>query len=235
MKYVGPVLDALQQLGGSGRPDEVRSVIAERLKLSEEEQSESLPSKAQPRFDNQVHWARFYLSKGGFVGSSKRGVWALTEKGRAALPVSDADARAIFRDVAATFAKGKPTEPEIGKSTPSDDVAPPSNDSPAVEQSYRNEVASKLQALSGSAFERFCQRLLRESGFQEVSITGRSGDGGIDGVGLLQVNPLVNLAVEGTFRSVSSMDGTGTFTPPKESDRREVTKFTWKAAEKQAK
>lgn len=74
VKYVGPVLDALQQLGGSGRPDEVRSVIAERLKLSEEEQSEALPSKAQPRFDNQVHWARFYLSKGGFIDSSKRGV-----------------------------------------------------------------------------------------------------------------------------------------------------------------
>jgi hypothetical protein len=65
VKYVGPVLDALQRLGGSGRPDEVRSVIAERLNLTEEQQSEPLPSKAQPRFDNQVHWARFYLSKGG--------------------------------------------------------------------------------------------------------------------------------------------------------------------------
>ena len=82
VKYVGPVLDALQQLGGSGRPDEVRSVIAERLKLSEEEQSEPLPSKAQPRFDNQVHWARFYLSTGGYIDGFKRGVWALTEKGR---------------------------------------------------------------------------------------------------------------------------------------------------------
>jgi len=50
-------------------------------------------------------------------------------------------------------------------------------------------------ALSGSAFERFCQRLLRESGFQEVSITGRSGDGGIDGIGILQVNALVSFKV----------------------------------------
>ena len=170
-------------------------MIAERLKLSEEEQSEPLPSKAQPRFDNQVHWARFYLSKGSFIDSSKRGVWALTDKGRAALPVSDADARAIFRDVAAVFAKGKPTESEIGKSTPIDDAPPPANDSTAVQQSYRSEVASKLQDLSGNAFERFCQRLLRESGFQEVTITGRSGDGGIDGVGLLQVNPLVSFKV----------------------------------------
>ncbi|MEK6283452.1 MAG: winged helix-turn-helix domain-containing protein [Acidobacteriota bacterium] len=49
VKYFAPVLDALEQLGGSGRPDEVRSVIAQRLKLSEEQQSEQLPSKAQPR------------------------------------------------------------------------------------------------------------------------------------------------------------------------------------------
>ncbi len=74
VKYFGPVLDALEQLGGSGRPDEVRSVIAQQLKLSEEQQSEQLPSKAQPRFDNQVHWARFYLSKAGIIDSSKRGV-----------------------------------------------------------------------------------------------------------------------------------------------------------------
>ena len=195
VKYVGPVLDALHSLGGSGRPDEVRTVIAERLKLSEEQQSESLPSKAQPRFDNQVHWARFYLSKGGFIDSSKRGVWALTEKGRSALPVSDADARTIFRDVAATFSKSKASDAEPDRAAPSDDAAMPLSDSPAIPQFYRNEVASKLQALSGSAFERFCQRLLRESGFQEVSITGRSGDGGIDGVGILQVNPLVSFKV----------------------------------------
>ena len=53
VKYFGPVLHALQQLGGSGRPDEVRTVIAQELKLSEEQQAEPLPSKAQPRFDNQ--------------------------------------------------------------------------------------------------------------------------------------------------------------------------------------
>jgi GrpB-like predicted nucleotidyltransferase (UPF0157 family) len=59
-------------------------------------------------------------------------------------------------------------------------------------KSYRDEVIAKLQSLSPAGFERFCQRLLRESGFQEVSITGRSGDGGIDGIGILQVNTLVS-------------------------------------------
>ncbi len=71
----------------------------------------------------------------------------------------------------------------------------PPTDGSSIEQNYRDEVAEKLQALSPGGFERFCQRLLRESGFQEVSVTGRSGDGGIDGSGILQVNALVSFKV----------------------------------------
>lgn len=60
---------------------------------------------------------------------------------------------------------------------------------------YRDELLALLQSLPPDGFERFCQHLLRESGFQEVAVTGRSGDGGIDGIGLLQVNPLVSFKV----------------------------------------
>jgi restriction system protein len=195
VKYFGPVLEALEQLGGSGRPDEVRSIIAQRLKLSEEEQSEQLPSKAQPRFDNQVHWARFYLSKAGFIDSSKRGVWALTEKGRGAIPLSTSDARSVFRQVQSTFARSKRSKPEQAQVEPNEELSIPPTDGASIEQNYRDEVAEKLQALSPAGFERFCQRLLRESGFQEVSVTSRSGDGGIDGSGILQVNALVSFKV----------------------------------------
>jgi restriction system protein len=195
VKYFGPVLDALNQLGGSGRPDEVRSVIAQKLGLSEQEQSEPLPSKAQPRFDNQVHWARFYLSKGGFLDASKRGVWALTDKGRAVLPLNDQGARTIFRDVSAMFAKSKIAKTTSAEIEPAEEQIAASVDAAVIQQNYREEVAAKLQSLSPGGFERFCQRLLRESGFQEVTITGRTGDGGIDGIGILQVNALVSFKV----------------------------------------
>lgn len=71
----------------------------------------------------------------------------------------------------------------------------PVNDAEHALISYREAVAAKLQALPAAGFERFCQRLLRESGFEEVNITGRSGDGGIDGIGILQVNALVSFKV----------------------------------------
>ena len=73
-----------------------------------------------------------------------------------------------------------------------------------VQQNYRDELAVKLQSLSPAGFERFCQRLLRESGFQEVSVTGRSGDGGIDGIGILQVNVLVSFKVSSSANATQA-------------------------------
>ena len=98
-RYIGPVMGAIAELGGSGRPDEVRAVIARQLKMSEAEQSEPLPSGVQTRFENQVHWARFYLAKAGYIDSSQRGVWTLTEKGRQLGEVTDDDIQAIVKDV----------------------------------------------------------------------------------------------------------------------------------------
>ena len=52
-----------------------------------------------------------------------------------------------------------------------------------------------MKSLSPGGFERVSQRLLRESGFERVLVTGKSGDGGIDGHGILQVNPFVSFMV----------------------------------------
>lgn len=185
-RYLGPVVAAIRELGGSGRPDEVRAVIVRHLKMSDAEQSELLRSGVQTRFENQVHWARFYLAKAGYIDSSQRGVWTLTDKGRQLGEVTDVDVQTIVKDVNAQT-RGT-TDEEV-------DAAPsPSGAVPAA-GNYREELARTLQALPAAGFERFCQRLLRESGFQEVSVTGRSGDGGIDGIGILQVNPLVSFKV----------------------------------------
>ena len=60
---------------------------------------------------------------------------------------------------------------------------------------YKVDLLSILKSLSPSGFERICQRLLRESGFAQVKVTGKSGDGGIDGHGILEVNPFVTFNV----------------------------------------
>jgi restriction system protein len=185
-RYLGPVIAAIRELGGSGRPDEVRAVIARQLKMSDSEQSEPLKSGVQTRFENQVHWARFYLAKAGYIDSSQRGVWTLTEKGRQLSEVTDEHVQTIVKDVNARTREGGDEEA---------DAAPSPSGAVPTSGKNREELARTLQSLSAAGFERFCQRLLRESGFQEVAVTGRSGDGGIDGIGVLQVNPLVSFKV----------------------------------------
>jgi restriction system protein len=195
VRFVGPVLAALNELGGSGRPDEVRSAIAKALNISETEQALRLPSRVQSRFENEVHWARFYLAKGGYIDASRHGVWTLTEKARTLGRVTPAQGREIYRTVAAVFRKSRGKASPAEDSRAADERVAPATEADHTFVNYRESVAASLQALPAAGFERFCQRLLREAGFEEVTVTGRSGDGGIDGIGILQVNALVSFKV----------------------------------------
>ena len=189
VRFFGPVIAALHDLGGSARPSEVRDWIVRELGVSEAEQAEALPS-GNPRFDNQVAWARFYLVKAGLIDSSKRGVWALSDQGRSAHPLSPDHSLDLFKTVQAGFPRSRP---ERDSSENDEEAAPDSGDSET--HNHRQEVLELLRILPPDSFERFCQRLLRESGFEEVTVTGKSGDGGIDGIGILQVNSLVSFRV----------------------------------------
>jgi len=77
--WMGPLLDALRELGDSGSPREVSDLIATNLKISDE-QKEKLMESGTPRFHNQVCWARQYLVWEGLLSSEKRGIWQLTKK-----------------------------------------------------------------------------------------------------------------------------------------------------------
>lgn len=189
VRYLGPVLDALRKLGGSGAPDEVVERIAADLKIADEVQNEILPS-GEPRYRNQVHWARFYLVREGLLDSSKRGVWSLTERGRGTHLTLE-QSREIFLRWVKNFqeqrrAKASPEEPAAEQIA--EEPGAPSN-------GYQIETLDLLLKLTPSGFEQLAQRILREAGFTQVVVTGQSGDGGIDGYGTLQINPLVSFKV----------------------------------------
>jgi len=193
--YFGPVIEALRALGGSARPAEVRNHVSEALSITEAEQEELLPSGVQTRFDNQVHWARFYLAKAGYIDSSRRGVWSLT-KAAERLELTDHQwAYSLFKEVHGDFVDtDSKTGVEDSSEDDQDEVLAPEGET-AERVDHRTKVLDVLQSLPPSGFERFCQLLLRESDFGEVTVTGRSNDGGIDGIGILQVNALVSFKV----------------------------------------
>lgn len=190
VRWFGPLLEALRKLGGSGTPDEVVDRIAADLSLPDEVQNDLLPS-GEPRFRNQVAWARFYLVREGLLDSSKRGVWSLTERGRGTT-LSPEQSREIFLRWVRIFQEQRRTKAAPEQEPLPEQVAEATG---APSDDYRAAIQSILLSLPASGFERLSQRLLREAGFTHVVVTGQSGDGGIDGHGTLQINPLVSFKV----------------------------------------
>ena len=191
VQYFAPVIEALKALGGSARPAEVTDRVAADLGITDEERAEEL-SSGTSRFDNQVAWARFYLAKADIVDASRRGVWTLTARGRLMPYMDHATALVIFKEVQSQFRT--PSGAKRDERSDSD-LEAPSEEAAASGMNHRAQVIDALLGLSPAGFEAFSQRLLRESGFQGVAVTGRSGDGGIDGNGILEINPLVSFKV----------------------------------------
>lgn len=190
LRFCIPVVEVLRELGGSGRPAEVTDLVIERMNISEAEQKVTNKNGGS-RVRNQIAWARFYMVKAGLLGSSQRGVWGLTEKGRD-VKMNEGFVLTLFRDVHQKFVEERKARKTAEANAAEDDTDVDSVDTGI---GYRSELLSTLQSLPPEGFERVCQRLLRESGFQQVAVTGRSGDGGIDGHGILQINPFVSFKV----------------------------------------
>jgi restriction system protein len=185
VRWFAPLLDTLRDLGNSGRPREVSAKIAERLNVPDADLDRT-NKNGLSRFDNQVAWARFYLAKAGLIDTSRRGVWTLTEAGQQTKLDHDGAVR-LFQNVAKAFRSEQSQE---GQEEESIDETQAAEEKPE-EQPFREEMVRTLQALAPDGFERLCKLILREVGFEEVTVTGRSNDGGIDGFGILRTNRLV--------------------------------------------
>ena len=171
-----PTLQALKNTDGSASNQELLPKAIQIMKIPEEVQN--VPHGAGPRTEvgYRLFWARYYLRKVGAIESSERGVWSITPSGRA---LTEADCKKIPARVRKMFGKNRL------KSDQDQDVPEETAD-----ESWQDQLTSVLQAMQPGAFERLAQRILRESGFVKVEVKGKSGDGGIDGIGVLRVNLL---------------------------------------------
>jgi len=179
--FMNPLIQALKQLGGSGTIEEIASKTAEIVGLSDEQldQLHNPERGSQTEFEYRLAWTRTYLKKYSLLENSARGVWALTPKGRQVGRVDPIEVKRFVRDQS------------IKLTTEEDELV----DDEAGELTWREELAEILIKMDPAAFERLTQRILRESGFIQVEVTGRSGDGGIDGKGIMRLGGLLSFHV----------------------------------------
>jgi restriction system protein len=180
-----PLLNAMKDLGGSGTNEEIESRVAEIMGLSTEQLEIPQDAKrpGRTKFQYRLAWARTYLGRYGILENSSRGVWALTSAGRNTAHLNEKEVIKIVREQQAAE-KESVSEEDEGN-----------NEGKSTSSTWEDTLMELLLSLKPEQFERLVQRVLRESGFTQVEVTGRSGDGGIDGKGILRLGGLLGFHV----------------------------------------
>lgn len=195
IQYFQPVIEGLRDLGSSARPREVYTWIAERHAVPKEE-IEGTTKGGQSKFENKVGWARFYLAKAGLIDTEQRGVWVLTEKGRKA-NLSHDDAYQLFKTVHDGFQSddGNSNAEEVEATVDEADASAPDDKVYLNQDAIQEELVRLLHGTTDKGFEELCARLLRHIGFENLTVTGKTGDHGVDGEGFLLINRFVRIKV----------------------------------------
>lgn len=182
------ILSALTALGGSASISEVDSRVIEAWPFTEREQAVLHGPGPGTEIEYRLAWARTYLKKMGLITNSRRGVWSLTPEGqvvdRRTLPELHA---AVLEQMKADRIK----RAESGMRVGADDAAAAEDrtDDPP-DEGWQQRLLEQVMRLTPDEFERLAQRLLREEGFVNTEVTGRSHDGGIDGRGVYRLSLL---------------------------------------------
>ena len=174
-----PLLKAIHQLGGSASIEEQERVVAENLRLSDRDIAE-IHRGSRTKLSYRLAWARNYLKRYGVLDNSTRGVWSLTEAG---LKTQEVDRDAVKQHCFALDRSARPQDTARTQRSEDDPLA------------WQDELLEIIKAMPADAFERLAQRLLRESGFVHVTVTGKTGDGGIDGRGVVRVGGVLSFHV----------------------------------------
>ena len=188
---MNPLIQALRQLGGSGSIDEIYEKVVEIENIS----ADAIAKLHDPEKSNQTEvayrlaWVRTYLKKFGLLDNSSRGVWTLTSKSR---DIDDVDPAEVVRTVRALDKERAPQKQVKRKKAEGES----GDEIPEEELEWKSKLHRILtQELDADTFERLTQRILRESGFVSVEVTGRTGDGGIDGKGIARIHGFMSFHV----------------------------------------
>lgn len=188
-KLFNHVLQALKRLGGSASIAELDEEVIRNLNLTPEDIAQPHDDR-QTKLEYRLAWARTYLKAYGMLDNSARGVWVLTPQGK---EVNEVDPLKVVRHIRKQ--RGNKQKANSKASNGLSVLEAPEVAETVLEQTWKEELLTTLRKLQPDAFERLCQRLLRESGFTQVRVTGRSGDGGIDGVGLVRLGGLLSFPI----------------------------------------
>lgn len=191
--YLHPTLEVIDTLGGSASNDEIDTALIKNFNYSDSDVGETYVSLQRGKSDcsfliDKMRWARSYLKMASLLSQERRGVWILDDEGRALLAKGEDAVKQSVKKAERLYNK-KYRERQRTKNIESSAPLDSSTDTLTFEdEAWQTRLLQRIKRIEPAEFERLSQRLLRESGFTKVEVKGRSGDGGIDGQGVLRIN-----------------------------------------------
>lgn len=180
---------ALKELGGSGRNDEINKKAYQILKLPNDVLEILHTGRTSfSEVDYRLAWARTLLKNYGAIINSARSVWVIAPE------FSNID-EVSGEDVEKQKNLSKESHVRSSNEAEENHSAEESSEFPDEAKTWRQRVFDIIMKMDPYAFERLTQRVLRESGFTDVEVTKRSGDGGIDGYGKLKINGVISFNI----------------------------------------
>jgi restriction system protein len=194
-----PVLHDLAQ--GERTGQETLGALAAEFALTPEEIAQRLPSGTQGTFTNRVAWAKSHLKGSGLIESPRRGVYRITDRGRATLaenpPRLGMSYLMRFPEYVAYRHGGRISADGVAGATATPPTTIPTDErtpDDLIEDGYQQhrtaliaELRERIATMLPAAFEQLVVDLLTGMGYggpQEDAglVIGRGGDEGIDGV-----------------------------------------------------
>ncbi|WP_300276377.1 restriction endonuclease [Peptacetobacter sp.] len=176
---INPCFQAIKKLGGSAKNDEINEELISMLNLKDNEIND-IHRNSTTKLEYRSAWARTYLKNAGYIENSSRGVWSITELGN---KVDKVDNNSIKIEARKNMSnKNENTNIDIA-------------DNDVDDYNWQDEILDTIKKITPEKFEKLCQRLLRELGFVNVEVTGKSHDGGIDGKGILRLGGVLSFQV----------------------------------------
>ena len=187
-----PTLSAIRQLGGSASNDEIPEAVITLVGLDDTQRAVPHKTGSRTEVEYRLAWARTSLKRVGLLDNSSRGVWTLTPAGQQLLEDDDGGSSGPEAVLALVHRKSVEYRRERRARKRGPFVADAEDDEASSDgsNSWKDELLAVLMKMNPASFERLSQRLLREAGFVSVTVTGRSGDGGIDGLGVYRLSLL---------------------------------------------
>ena len=177
-------LNVMRKISLPASNGDIDAAIADALQLTDEQRA--LPFAAKPGVTELAYraaWSRTLLHRAGATKNAGRALWTLTEEGW--VITAEEVQRRYDRYLSEKRGKSRPQKTDAA----SDGVLV--GDDPE-DSDWQTALVERLKGMSPGGFEHLAAALLRVAGFDDVDVTGRSGDGGIDGIGVYRPSGLIS-------------------------------------------